>query len=312
MKNVINYYYNLNPNKISKIFNYYYFYLNNELYYFVIYTRKQEDIESIYTFNQDLIKNNILINEIINNKNNSIITIVNKIPYILIKVQINQNKDITLSEINYLSNIKLKYPTNLMRSNWANLWINIIDYLEYLTNQNSQKYPLITNSFNYFVGLAENAISYLNSTISNPTPERTDIGVISHDTILITDSIYSIYDPLNIIIDHPSRDVAEYIKISFFKDNYIIFDELDEYFKHNYFSFYGINLLIARVLYPSFYFELYDSIMKKEKNESELLKITSRINEYENYLKEIFNYFHKYYNIKDINWLKKDEINLHL
>ncbi len=312
MKNVINYYYNLNPNKISKIFNYYYFYLNNELYYFVIYTRKQEDIESIYTFNQDLIKNNILINEIINNKNNSIITIVNKIPYILIKVQINQNKDITLSEINYLSNIKLKYPTNLMRSNWANLWINKIDYLEYLTNQNSQKYPLITNSFNYFVGLAENAISYLNSTISNPTPERTDIGVISHDTILITDSIYSIYDPLNIIIDHPSRDVAEYIKISFFKDNYKIFDELDEYFKHNYFSFYGINLLIARVLYPSFYFELYDSIMKKEKNESELLKITSRINEYENYLKEIFNYFHKYYNIKDINWLKKDEVNLHL
>ena len=199
-----------------------------------------------------------------------------------------------------------------MRSNWANLWINKIDYLEYLTNQNSQKYPLITNSFNYFVGLAENAISYLNSTISNPTPERTDIGVISHDTILITDSIYSIYDPLNIIIDHPSRDVAEYIKISFFKDNYKIFDELDEYFKHNYFSFYGINLLIARVLYPSFYFELYDSIMKKEKNESELLKITSRINEYENYLKEIFNYFHKYYNIKDINWLKKDEVNLHL
>ena len=311
MKNVINYYYNLNPNKIKKIFNYYYFYLNNELYYFIIYTRKQEDINAIYNFNQELVKKNILVNEIINNKNNTIITIVNKIPYILVKIQINQNKDITLSEINYLSNILIRYPDNLMRSNWANLWITKIDYLEYQLEQNNLKYPLLRDSFNYFVGLAENAISYLNNTVSTLKPEKTDIGVISHNTILIDDSAYSLYNPLNIIIDHKSRDIAEYIKTSFFKDNYKIFDELDEYFKHKYYSFYGINLLISRILYPSFYFELYDNIINKEKNESELLKITSRINEYENYLEEIFNYFHKYYNIKDINWLKKNKLNLH-
>ena len=284
---------------------------NNELYYFIIYTRKKEDINAIYNFNQELIKNNILVNEIINNKNNTIITIVNKIPYILVKIQINQNKDITLSEINYLSNILIRYPDNLMRSNWANLWITKIDYLEYQLEQNNLKYPLLRDSFNYFVGLAENAISYLNNTVSTLKPEKTDIGVISHNTILIDDSAYSLYDPLNIIIDHKSRDIAEYIKTSFFKDNYKIFDELDEYFKHNYYSFYGINLLISRILYPSFYFELYDNIINKEKNESELLKITSRINEYENYLEEIFNYFHKYYNIKDINWLKKNKLNLH-
>ena len=43
MKENINYYYNLNPNRINKIFDYYYFYLNNELYYFVIYERKVEN-----------------------------------------------------------------------------------------------------------------------------------------------------------------------------------------------------------------------------------------------------------------------------
>ena len=48
MKNIINYYYNLNPNKIKQIFNYYYFYVNNELYYFIIYNRKQDDIKAIY------------------------------------------------------------------------------------------------------------------------------------------------------------------------------------------------------------------------------------------------------------------------
>ena len=37
MKNIINYYYNLNPEKINHLFQYYYFYLQQELYYFVIY-----------------------------------------------------------------------------------------------------------------------------------------------------------------------------------------------------------------------------------------------------------------------------------
>ena len=88
--------------------------------------------------------------------------------------------------------------------------------------------------------------------------------------------------------------ISEYIKLAFFKDNYNIFEELDEYFKHNYFSFYGINLLIARIIYPSFYFELYDEVIQGITNESSILKITSRIDDYENYLNDILNYFHKY------------------
>ena len=306
MKETINYYYNLNPNKINKIFDYYYFYLNNELYYFTIYKKKKEDIESIYEFNKKMLNNNILVNEIINNKTNTIITYVNKIPYILTKIYININKPITLPEINYISNINIPYPNNLMRSNWAILWSNKIDYLEYHHEQNYQKYTLLSSSFDYFIGLSENAISYLNNTIKNLTPENSDIGVTSHDKIEIDDTIYSLYNPTNIIIDHKARDLAEYIKISFFNDNFNIFEELDEYVKHNYFSFYGLNLLIARILYTSFYFEKYDQIINNEENESSILKITSRINEYEKYLNDIFNYFHKYYNIKDINWLKKD------
>ena len=46
-KNTINYYYNLNPNKINHIFDYYYFYIDNELYYFCVYTKNVKDIEAI-------------------------------------------------------------------------------------------------------------------------------------------------------------------------------------------------------------------------------------------------------------------------
>ena len=308
MKNTINYYYNLNPNKIKQIFNYYYFYINNELYYFIIYTRKINDIKAIYEFNQKMLKNNILVNEIINNTTNTIITYINQIPHILVKISININKPISLPEINYLTYNNIPYRNELMRSNWANLWAQKIDYLEYYQEQNKKKYPLLSESFNYFIGMAENAISYINNIITTLKLEKTDIGVISHEKFKLDDTIYSLYDPQNIIIDHKSRDIAEYIKLSFFKDNYKIFDELDEYFKHNYFSFYGISLLIARILYPSFYFELYDEIIQGITNESAILKITSRIDEYENYLNDILIYFHKYYNIYDINWIKKNKI----
>lgn len=305
MKETINYYYNLNPNKINKIFDYYYFYINNELYYFVIYDRKIDDINAIYDFNRKMISSNILVNEIINNKDSSVVTYVNKIPYILMKIYVNINKNITLAEISYLSNSKILYSNNLMRSNWALLWIRKIDYLEYHHEHNYQKYPLLSSSFDYFIGLSENAISYLNNTIKNMSPDDSDIGVISHDIINIDDTIYSLYNPLNIIIDHKARDLAEYIKNSFFNDNFAIFEELDEYFKYNYFSFYGINLLVARILYPSFYFDRYDEIVNEKIQESSILKITSRIDEYEKYLQDIFNYLKKYYNIKDVEWIMK-------
>ena len=153
--------------------------------------------------------------------------------------------------------------------------------------------------------MAANAISYVNYVVNNIKPDYSDYGVISHDVISINDTVYCLYNPLNIIIDHKARDVSEYIKKSFFNDNFKIFDELDEYFKYNYFSFYGISLILARVMYPSFYFDLYDQIINGRINESEILKITSRTNEYEEYLRDVFNYFKKFYQIKEINWIEK-------
>ena len=305
MKNIINYYYNLNPNKINQIFDYYYFYINNELYFFKIFERNVDDTFDMYLLNQEMIKRNVLVNEIVNNSINKVITYVNQIPYLLTKVYVNTNKPISLSEISFLSNIRCNYPKRLVKANWSNLWIKKIDFLEYHHEQNYQKYPFLSSSFNYFIGLSENAITYLNQTISFFKPEQCDSEVISHEMLLYDDTVYSLYDPQNIIIDHKARDLAEYIKISFFRDNYSIYDELDEYFQYNYFSEYGIHLLMARILYPSFYFEMYDDIINNKVNESSILKIISRIDEYEKYLADMWRYFHKYYSIMDVSWILK-------
>lgn len=305
MRDVINYYYNLNPDKVIKLFDYYYFYFNSELYYFVIYDRKLVDINSICNLNMEMLNKDILVNEFIYNRDNNVITYVNDIPYILMKVFVNINKSINLAEISYLSGVIVNYSNNLMRSNWASLWSNKIDYLEYFHEQNYQKFTLLSESFDYFIGMAENAISYIDYVLDNFKPDWSDIGVISHDVLRDGDSVYALYNPLNIIIDHKARDLAEYIKLSFFVDNYNIFLELDDYFRHNYYSLYGIGLVMARLLYPSFYFDMYDYIANGKINEYEILKITSRASDYEMYLCDVFCYFKQRYDIKEIEWLKK-------
>ncbi len=86
MKDIINYYYNLNPLKITKLYNHYYFYINSELYYFIPYKKNIELINSIYEYNQKMLNSNILVNEIILNRDNNPLTFINEEPYLLQKI----------------------------------------------------------------------------------------------------------------------------------------------------------------------------------------------------------------------------------
>lgn len=307
MKNAINFYYNLKPENINNYNNYYYFYYNKYLYVLLLYNEDLKYINDIYNLNVSLLSLNIPIHQIIINKNNSIISLINNNYYILYKILIkNYNRKINIKDINYLNNIII---TNNIDNNWDYLWSTKIDYLEYQINQSGKKYPLIVESFSYFVGLTENAISYAKNATLELKKDYNNIGVITHKKLNINDTLFNLYDPLNITIDYKIRDLAEYIKNSFFEDNFNIFNELNYYFKKNYLSIYLIRLLFARILYPSFYFNLYDDIISNKKEEKELLKITSRINEYEQYLYEIYLYLKKIYNIPEVEWLKKRRFN---
>lgn len=305
MKNNIIYYYNIEVSNLVKNGNYYSFYFNGDRYEFNIYTRDFKEENDILKLNKFMVENNILVHEIIPNKNGNIVSIVDNVPYALYKVYINKDKKITLDELTFMSQYDVVGVDSLKRNEWDTLWGTRIDYLEYQINQMGKKYPILVDSFSYFVGMAENAISYVKNTIIETKKEKLDKDVISHSKVY--DSINSIYDPLNIIIDHKSRDVSEYIKASFFLNNKKIFEELDIYFSKNYYSFYGIRLLFGRVVYPSFYFDLYDNVILGNVKESEILNITSRTVEYEAYLREIYYYLRKFYNIPMIDWLTNDK-----
>ena len=302
MKNIINYFYNLNITELTNKDNIYSFYDNDELYHFYIYTNNIKNIDLTKDID-DSLKKDTLIHEIIINKDNSIITYYNNIPYILCKINININKPITLGEINYLSSKVISTNNKITYHSWQDLWSIKMDYLEKVINENGKKYPIIVDSFNYFVGMAENAISYYNN-LSNKEVDNNSL-VISHRIININDTVYAIYDPVNIIIDHKARDIAEYIKYSFFSDNTNIFNELNVYFKYNYYTRDDVVMLLARVLYPSFYFNMYEDIMINSKEEKIITNITSKLDKYELYLARVFKYFNNFYNLPIPEWLNK-------
>lgn len=302
MKNIINYFYNLNITKLTNKDNIYSFYDNDELYHFYIYNNNIKNLDLTKDID-DSLKNDTLIHEIIINKDNSIITYYNNIPYILCKINININKPITLGEINYLSSKVISTNSKITYHSWQDLWSIKMDYLEKVINENGKKYPIIVDSFNYFVGMAENAISYYNN-LSNKEVDNNSL-VISHRIININDTVYAIYDPVNIIIDHKARDIAEYIKYSFFSDNTNIFKELNVYFKYNYYMRDDVVMLLARVLYPSFYFNMYEDIMINSKEEKIITNITSKLDKYELYLARVFKYFNNFYNLPVPEWLNK-------
>ncbi len=304
MKNIIEFYYNLSPEDIKQNNNNYYFNINNNNYIFKEYTINISLIEDITKLNIYL-NNYLNTNKIIPNKYNNPLTQINDNYYILILLS-NKN-NINLTAISKFSLIPPPDIKSLERNNWQILWSNMIDYYETQIGENSKKYPLIRESFDYFIGLAENAISYLTYTKKETPKTIYDNKVLSHNNLY-----HSLEDPLNIIIDHKSRDLAEYIKLSFFDNNKNIFQELDNYFYYHKYSDYGIRVLFSRILYPSFYFKAYNDIIQGIAKEKELNNIINNIDKYEIYIYNIYIYLKKYSNLPPIEWLKKRDINSRL
>ena len=284
MKNTINYYYNVNINNLIKTNDYYYFYINKTRYNFVRYNRPIGDVEALYKLNYDMLQNGCIVNQIILNKDSSPITIINNIPFVLLKINhITQNDNI-INDIFFFYN----YNYN-------------INY-EYQISQLGKKYPILCNSLSYFIGIGENAISYLINNQSKSTKRL----VVSHRRIDMSENISEFYNPLNFIIDCRSRDIAEYIKNAFFVGN-IRFGEINLYFDYINFTKEEYINLFSRLLFPTYYFDIYDEIINNNKNENEIIPILEKTNEYEKFLVAIYEYItnKKQVSIEPVEWLFK-------
>lgn len=303
MKNIINYYYNFNLLDVYLVDNKYFFNYKNNDYFFIVFDRPIDDVQSIYNLFLELKKRRLLTNDIILNKDNQIITFVNNTPYILIKDNV-KNKQININDILYIQNntINVIKDKKLYRNNWINMWKAKIDYYEQLMNNISNKYKILNNTIDYYIGLGENAISYLvNNKITN------NILCLSHKRIDVNKNSFDFYNPINYILDNRVRDFSEYTKNLFFLgkisiNNYKYFLDYMNFTREEYI------LLISRLLFPTYYFDMYDNIINYNLDEIVIEDIINNTDNYISFIRDVMMYiiYQKRINIPFIEWIIKD------
>lgn len=298
MKNLIAFYYNLNVEDLVNVEDgIFSFYVNYVKYYFFKPIRPVDDIEEIFKIVNSTPNS---YHQIIINKMGNILTEYEKDKYILLKIIGSEN---SLIDINDVINDIIPVKDNkhlLNRYNWSSLWENKIDYLEYQVSELSTNYKIITRSFSYYVGLAENAIMYFN--MLNPKGENVVLARrrINYPTIRL-----NYLNPLNIIVDYKVRDIAEYLKVNFFNGEDTI-SEVDQLISKNVLSPLDYNLLFCRLIYPSYYFDDMQKVLEKSESENILIKYIERIDEYEDFLNKVFFKFSKKCSMIKIDWLIKN------
>ncbi len=285
MKNMVMYYYgltNLNSYREKNKF----IFRNNDGIFVLEPINNRERVFSVYRF----LLNDKRYFKILTNINSSIFTNIYGVDYVLLK----------RSEDYYdLSKEILKYnivenSSLLDKPDWAVLWESKLDYYEYQIAHISGNYPLIDESLSYFIGMGENAISYFRYNVINVDEPI----VISHRRIDKED----FFNPLNVVFDYRSRDISEYLKYLFFNKDIDDFD-FHAFFKKLKFDRNEFILLFSRMLFPSFYFDLYDAVVNKNEDQKILVDVIKKVGDYERFLITIYNHINGIVEIPKVDWL---------
>ncbi len=303
MKNFIDYYYNINVSEIKHIHDKYFIYTNNERYMLKVFG--DTDFFMVYEYLANQLDKYLYFFRIVKNRQNDYLTYIDDKPYILLKLSDINNNTISIYDIKI--NQFFEYSnkiSRLIRFPWVKLWENKIDYFEEWCYLKQNQYKNMYSLFHYFIGVAENAVLYLKITEAEEKVEEIDRLVISHNRLSMDSSLYDYYDPTNIVLDHPSRDVSEYIKSTYVHGNFDI-KLLEEYLNEHHFSKYGLRLLYARILFPSFFFDYIDEMILNS-YDTDLLYLEARIIEFERFISQISVFFKEKYDIPVVTWCIKE------
>lgn len=294
MKNLLLYNYNMDIDDYTKIDNGICFYIDYDKYYFLKINRVTGDIEEIYNILNNYINSYHII---VKNKFGEIITKDDKTTYVLLKIKSAENEEIEVRDI-LLNQIPIDDSKSILRrDNWGILWGDKVDYLEYQVSELGKNHPVLLSSFSYYVGLAENAIEYFNNI-----GENKKILTLSQKRIKYPNIARNYYNPINLVIDSRTRDLAEYLKACFF-ENIDTIKQLEYITSKEVLSNYEYNLLYARLLYPSYYFDDIHEILEKGIDDDILLKYINKSSDYEIFLKDAYYLFSKKCEMIKIDWI---------
>ena len=132
-----------------------------------------------------------------------------------------------------------------------------------------------------------------------------DYLTICHKRVYFNDDLNNFYNPFSLIIDYKARDVGEYLKSLLFygyqekqiKELLLVIN-----------SSYQRHLLMARVLFPSFYFDCYEDIINGITGEEEIISILNKIKDYEDFLVYLYNLLRETDYLIQIDFLEKPSL----
>ena len=270
------------------------FYIDYEKYIFLKVDRPKKDIEYIYN-----VTNGSIYHQIIKNVNGSIFTEHNKNTFVLLKLNHPENDEILLIDILKVQISSLENNKDLDRTSWSALWEVKNDYLEYQISELGKNHKSAIKSFSYYIGLSENACFYFNNV-----PKEGNL-VFSQKRVFFPNTALNFLNPLNLVIDFRVRDLSEYIKNVFWKKGDAI-GLIKRLTYLNILSRNEYNLLYARLLYPSNYFDDLMDVLEKKKEDDCLLIYIERAEEYRLFLKDCYNLLRNITPLLEIDWIIKE------
>ncbi|MFC4023715.1 hypothetical protein ACFOUV_07915 [Oceanobacillus longus] len=177
---------------------------------------------------------------------------------------------------------------------WKDLWIEKLTAFEKGIEAQAQETPneyyrILMDYLPYLIGVSENAIQYLQESEREQRILSTDQGTttfIRFDSFMEQSIIWA--DQL--AYDHPSRDIAEYIRSTFLKNDRSekIINFLNDYQTISPLSIFGWRLVYARLLFPIHLFDFIEKGFVTTPNANELRRIMKVQIDYEKRLSNFY------------------------
>lgn len=291
MENILNYYYNLVIKKIEEKGDSYFIYTDDGLYLLNKLIVEVTELENIINYLNNTKEPYHLL---VLNKDKELYTTIEEEKYVLFKVRCDLNLEIN----------PLIFSSYVLKGsyNWADVWSKRIDYYETQLNEVVSDVNVFY-AMNYYIGLTENAISFYNNLIEMYGTNDL-IYSISHRRIGSPIKAISYYNPSNMLIDLNVRDIAEYIKMSFFED--ILTDsEILSIVNNLNFNNVMANMFLVRLLYPSYFFNLYDEYIESKEINKKIFLYMKKSHEYESLVTKIYSRLSVKNDIKAYMWIFK-------
>lgn len=239
-------------------------------------------VTDLFSFCEKIKGNKVMLHDFVFNKNGKLLSD----EYVLFKMNV-LITDIDIKDLNKFSSINCnEYSKDYVFMD--KFWEDKIDYLEIQMTELSNN-KLINNSFDYYVGVAEILISFLKKNY-----EKKDINLCLSHKSLSTLSTIDFYNPLNISVDLPLKDMAAYIRIK--NDHDLLYELLDKQLYNDY------QYLFVRMTFPFDYFYEVSNVLLDKKSDKELIKIVNNVYDYEQYLLKMEENFGIYI----FSWIKKE------